>query len=162
MPKTPIVVRNVSESDLEQLQQLWNEQYDYHYEIQPEYYDLSSPVLRQFWIAYLAEELANPETGFLIAEEKDKIIGFLRYRISKEKVYSGAITVRGEIEDVFVRGPVRCKGVGAQLLQQAEENMRANGVQSMKIQCSMNNPKAVRFYERAGYQMMQVLLFKLL
>jgi GNAT superfamily N-acetyltransferase len=81
-------------------------------------------------------------------------------RISNETIYASTIVLRGEVEDIFVCSNARNTGVGQQLMDQAETRMKALGVQWIKIQSSVKNPKALDFYEHQGYQNMQALLFK--
>jgi GNAT superfamily N-acetyltransferase len=53
-----------------------------------------------------------------------------------------------EVEAVYVHPEVKRRGVGAKLLGALEELARASGIESLRLNASLNG---VPFYERAGY-----------
>jgi [ribosomal protein S18]-alanine N-acetyltransferase len=64
----------------------------------------------------------------------------------------GAATERyGYVVSIDVAPELRRAGLGAQLLEQAERQVRAAGVGRMGLHVAVNNDAAIRFYERLGY-----------
>ncbi len=53
-----------------------------------------------------------------------------------------------EVEAVYVHPEVKRRGVGLKLLRTLEELARASGIESLRLNASLNG---VPFYERAGY-----------
>ena len=85
---------------------------------------------------HYAEAIRNKE--FYVAEEGDAVVGF------------GTLNPgENEIEAVYVSPEVVRRGVGSAILRRLEERARALGLNSLKMDASLN---AVPFYRSAGYE----------
>jgi len=54
--------------------------------------------------------------------------------------------------DLWVRRESRGQGIGARLLAQAEEEIRARGHDTFRLRVVKSNTRAVQFYESQGWQ----------
>ena len=69
-------------------------------------------------------------------------------RVWDDGVVKGFILVKdGEVRKLFVEPVLQGQGLGAKLLDYAVENMGAN-----KLWALDNNTRAIRFYQRHGFQ----------
>jgi ribosomal protein S18 acetylase RimI-like enzyme len=68
--------------------------------------------------------------------------------------------VRGVIENLYVRPRYRDDGIGATLLETAEERLGADGVDAVALEVMAANEDARRFYRRQGYRPHRVELEK--
>ncbi len=85
---------------------------------------------------------------FFVADEDGAILGF---GVLNQEI--------AEVEAVYVSpGAVR-RGIGLELLRKLEERARAQGIQQLSLNASLN---AVPFYEKAGYVAQQRAKYRLL
>jgi ribosomal protein S18 acetylase RimI-like enzyme len=67
-------------------------------------------------------------------------------------VMAGYDGVRGWIYHLAVAPELRRRGLGAQLVREAEERLRALGCPKVNLQVRPSNREAVEFYRRLGYE----------
>jgi GNAT superfamily N-acetyltransferase len=98
--------------------------------------------------ASIAQLLRDPNTDFLVTVVGDRAIGFaqLRYRFS---LWCSGI--EAQIDDFFVEGEARGRGVGAQLLDAAIARARQRGARVVGLTTNERNAEALRLYQRAGF-----------
>jgi len=89
------------------------------------------------------DELLAPDIRFFTAREGDKLMG------------TGALALKrgyGEVKSMFTAPQARGKGVAAALLRQIEDEARANGLTSLKLETGEALDAAIRLYERHGFR----------
>ena len=65
------------------------------------------------------------------------------------------------IETLAVRGDMRGRGIGTQLLEAAREYARAGGFQAVRLDVVDTNPDAQRLYERMGFEAIRMRRYPL-
>ncbi|MCT7378507.1 GNAT family N-acetyltransferase [Chelativorans salis] len=104
------------------------------------------------WGDHIDELLALPEARYvpaahvpfvIVAELAGEIVGFAT-------VLSGENALQAELEDLFVAPNVWRRGVGAQLLAEAERRAVALGAHALHVIAS---ERARAFYEASGFRM---------
>lgn len=91
---------------------------------------------------------SDPKSQILIAEEEDKVCGFLSLYFIPQ------IALKGDFAKVCylcVDENIRSKGVGHLLLQQAEQLARQLGCDRMELHSGEQRTLAHQFYLREGY-----------
>lgn len=91
---------------------------------------------------------SDPKSQILIAEEEDKVCGFLSLYFIPQ------IALKGDFAKVCylcVDENIRSKGVGHLLLQQAEQFARQRGCDRMELHSDEQRTLAHQFYLREGY-----------
>jgi len=96
------------------------------------------------------ELLRDPDTDFLLGASDQDPVGIcqLRYRLC---IWTGADDCW--LEDLFVRDEARGSGLGRALVEAAFERARARGVRRIDLDVNEQNPDALRFYERMGFNL---------
>jgi GNAT superfamily N-acetyltransferase len=93
--------------------------------------------------------LSQPELGAIwVAEAGDELVGYLL------AVYMFSLEQKGlmaEIDEFFVLPSVRTGGVGAALLDVAEDDLAQAGCVCLQLQLGKDNVRARAFYHRHGY-----------
>jgi len=87
--------------------------------------------------------------GFLIAEENNKIIGFL----------AGVLSIgnRAKILLLGVEKEHRNKGIGSLLLRRFIRNMALKGIRIIELEVDTSNKKAVSFYKKNGFVISKIV-----
>lgn len=95
-------------------------------------------------------ELLNNDSNskILVAEEEDKICGFLSLYFIPQIALQGDFA---KICYLCVDEKMRSKGVGHLLVQEAERLARQRGCDRMELHSGMQRPLAHQFYLREGY-----------
>jgi GNAT superfamily N-acetyltransferase len=95
----------------------------------------------------LSRLLARPDQQFIVAEDGDRLLGWVHVQIV-EYVESGTFAVIGGL---VVDRAHRRQGIGAALMAQAESWAREQGCVVMRLWSSTTRTPAHRFYEGLGY-----------
>jgi ribosomal protein S18 acetylase RimI-like enzyme len=98
----------------------------------------------------LAKKLQRDPDLFLVAEANDKIIG---------AVLGGFDGRRGMVYHLAVEAGLRNKGLGALLMNELERRMKEKGCLRSYLLLTRNNLEAIRFYEKNGWERMDLLIF---
>jgi GNAT superfamily N-acetyltransferase len=97
---------------------------------------------------------AGPNGLVLIAEEEEKLIGYLVATLretSKRDEIECFPSKEAEVLELFVHEDSRKKKVGLALMQAAEEHFRSIGCTALLVDCFAPNHSAHVFYERYGF-----------
>jgi len=94
----------------------------------------------------------------LVARRDGAVVGFVTFDVESEH-YRQDVT-RGIVHNVYVREGDRGKGIGGELLAEAEATLRAEAVDAVALRAMAANDDARRFYRRHGYEPHRVELEK--
>jgi GNAT superfamily N-acetyltransferase len=151
-----ISVREATQSELDQLQPLWTALYKHQAD-----HGMRLPVPPGAFGKWL-EGIRPPLGRFsvvIVAESQEALVGFVAGRIRTLPPYFGTDQV-GVISEVFVSEQWRSQMLGARMLNAAVAWYRENNIRRIELQVVSRNPRALRFYERLGWQLelMQLVL----
>lgn len=113
-----------------------------------------------------AEEVAQPGSIFLIAETQDpqtgqtEPVGYARLLAgSTETCITGKNPI--ELVRIYALGTRTGKGIGSALIQAVVQEARGRGHDVIWLGVWQENPRAVAFYERWGFQKVGTHVFQL-
>ena len=135
-------VRDATEADLESVSEIkvhnWAETYG------PLLGDaVIAPFLDQpAQLAALREQVADPDTLLLVADDGSEVVGFALTFVGREPV--------PWLESLHVVAAVRGQGVGTLLIRATAARLLARGHTSMALGVIEGNDDAARFYENLG------------
>ncbi|MBO5258819.1 MAG: ribosomal protein S18-alanine N-acetyltransferase [Agathobacter sp.] len=89
------------------------------------------------------DSLSQEEALFLVAEEEDRVLGYIGICLSFEE---------GEITNVSVDSSSRNKGVGSELVEQLKKEAQARGTEKIFLEVRVSNEPAIRLYEKQGFE----------
>lgn len=92
---------------------------------------------------------------FLLAKDKDKIVGFVNFTVRKTILHPGP---SGLIDELVISRSHRGKGIGKSLLFAAIEKCRELGCCEVEVSTEKNNSRAREFYRKSGFNEDAVLL----
>lgn len=88
------------------------------------------------------DALALSDTVFLVAEEENRILGYIGMYLSVDE---------GEITNVAVDPGARRLGVGQALLLQMKREARQRAVGRLVLEVRVSNASAIALYEKNGF-----------
>lgn len=150
-----ISIRPARKDEIQKLQDLNDQVFVHNSEYDPDIKIdwAQSPVGK----SYFTEVVNNPEEICLIAEENDIPVGYIAAG-PKEFDYRNSKYI--EIENMGVSPEHRSKGIGAQLIKKIIELAKEKGYQKVFVNSYSGNTKAVEFYERNGFNKIDISLEK--
>ena len=148
-----VIIRRGGRRDLEQIQGLWLALR----ELQAKTDARLVPSKDAAQIAREHREmiLADPRTGFFVAEERSEILAFLHAQIEANDPNYDPPKL-GRIVDVIVREDRRREGIGTRLLEYCKEWFDSHGLIKYRVTLSIHSPEAQRFFERHGVRALEV------
>jgi ribosomal protein S18 acetylase RimI-like enzyme len=138
---------------LGELEPLWLALVDHHHEIAPHLGPIREPA--DSWARRRAEYarwLEQQGSFVLVARDEDgRAVGY-----AMVVAHDGSPTWRsperaGEVETLSLLPAARGRGLGRALLDRAQEELRAAGIDELRLSVIATNERAVRFYEREGF-----------
>lgn len=144
-------IREYRSSDMPMLRQLV---YQLHETLRPfdEYLAPAAEIIDAYF-HYLIDVSGRTHGTFLIAEERGEMVGYLCLfgRVAPEEPdqYPEEYSA---VADVFVRPDCQHRGIGAALMQHAEDYARRGGARKIELNVLAENRDAISFYRRLGYQ----------
>jgi GNAT superfamily N-acetyltransferase len=151
----PALVRRAGRRDLEAIQTLWERLR----ELQAKADTRLAPSAGAPASAREHREmvLSDPNTGFFVAEDRGKIVGYLHAQIEiNDPIYSSER--HGTIVDLFVVEEQRRQGVGARLLEYCAEWLHSHNLSEYRVSLPAHAAGAQQFFERHGATSLHVVL----
>jgi ribosomal protein S18 acetylase RimI-like enzyme len=91
------------------------------------------------------EWLADGRSATFVGEAEGEVVGFVNVGASQD--FAGL----GELYAIYVLPQAWGTGVGPELIERGEEELRARGFTTATLNVLADNPRAQRFYERHGW-----------
>ena len=108
-------------------------------------------VLAHPQVVVFHEGWGRPGDTALLAEEDDRRVGLVWYRLFTEGVHGeGFVDERTPEVAIAVVDGFRGRGIGGQLMTAAHERARRDGIDRLSLSVDADNP-AKRLYRRLGY-----------
>ena len=167
-------VNLAKKAERKDIERLWQKNWDYHLDLKGgEAYYLPKDQAKDYIKRSLNQWAAKPEAGSPQAQTfiavasvpgEERPVGFVIFHPpQKDEENDSNFSGCGEISEVFVGKKYRnhpSHRVGSSLMAFAEKSLSGQGTRCVKLQVSASNTSAVRFYERKGYGLPQLLLHK--
>lgn len=88
------------------------------------------------------DALEHPDTIFLVAEETDRISGYIGMYLAVDE---------GEITNVAVAPDARRRGIGQELLLQMKREAKHHAITRLILEVRLSNAAAIALYEKNGF-----------
>ncbi|HZB62142.1 MAG TPA: GNAT family N-acetyltransferase [Microvirga sp.] len=111
--------------------------------------DAWSPETRPAYEAAFAAIARSPENRLFVALDGDEVVGTFQLTFIPNLTGRGALRVK--VESVKVKGARRSGGIGARMMEYAEDHARAHGATLLELTSNKTRTAAHRFYERLGF-----------
>jgi ribosomal protein S18 acetylase RimI-like enzyme len=117
-------------------------------------------VEEEFSLDKLEAEVEDKNSKFYFAKLGSQVVGYLKVNIGDaqtEKIKANTL----EIQRIYVLKQYQVKGIGKSLYEQAIKIAKENKVDFVWLGVWEENPKAIRFYEKLGFEAFDKHVFKL-
>jgi PhnO protein len=112
---------------------------------------------RATFTAIFTQNLTNPAVHYLVAEQHDKVVGFVSCHVQWLLHHGGKV---GEIQELFVRPDVRNQQIGHQLITALNALAIRENLINLEVTTNQKRTDTVRFYERESFKQTHLKLVK--
>ena len=126
-------IRNFSPSDLREIMEIEK---------------ISFPNRKLFSADYFRKFYQKSPEGFIVAEDKGKILGYAIGEVQKDC---------GKIISIAVHPAWRKKGIGKKLANFLIEHFKKENLKKISLHVRKNNLAAISFYQNLGFQILKTI-----
>jgi len=144
-------IRLTTETDFEQIGNIFAEENRFHAELVPEIIQVADPIMTPEWFDNV---LNDPEKTLFVAEMRTDIVGVALIEL-KTSIDDPIFRQRKyvHINEVAVAASHRGRGIGRLLMERIHQWGQEQGVTEIELQVWERNGQAIGFYQKLGYQM---------
>lgn len=158
MKKINIIKATIN--DVDQLQQIGRQTFIETFSAQNSEADMQKYLAEDFAIPMLKKELDNEHSLFYLDELGSKIAGYLKVNFaSAQTEIKDKYSL--EIERIYVLKEYHGKQVGQKLFEKAKHIAVRNRLDYIWLGVWEHNPRAIRFYEKNGFEAFDTHVFQL-
>lgn len=152
-------IRVASTTDLPELRQLTIDAFINAYAVFNKETDMQQYLKENFSEDVLRSELTNPEIVILVAEQENEILGYVKLVPggSEDLKFIRPIEIARLYSAVHAIG----NGIGKKLVAAVRDFARKNNYDGIWLGVWQKNFRAVNFYQREGFRITGVTVFKL-
>lgn len=99
--------------------------------------------------------IEDPNGELVVAEVDDQVVAFIHQVFFNDPLHGG---LNSDITNLFVKEGHRKKGIASQLLSKALESAKRRNAKEVHITTRENNTRAIRLYEKHGFNKVGILL----
>ena len=150
-----ITVRPAVAEDADGIARTYLESAEHHARLDPERYAVpaAETIVARYREARQHPPDAGAESVTLVAELRGEIVGFIDARLARSPDAMHREMIYCHVSEIAVSGRHQNQGVGAQLLQAAEDWGRGQGATFALLEYHTANTRAGEFYQRRmGYR----------
>ncbi|MBU5672122.1 GNAT family N-acetyltransferase [Paenibacillus brevis] len=107
-------------------------------------------------IEEVEKDFINSRETIVVALMEEQVVGFACGQIYKSFCYTD---YQAEITEMYIQEYARRKGLAVRMIALLEEKLKNSGVNNIKILTGLKNIKAIKTYEKAGYNSEKDLVF---
>ena len=122
--------------------------------------NMAAYLAQSFSPARQAQELADPNCRFMIAQLGDDIVGFTKIQFGPAPAAVGGRRPM-EISRIYARKPWIGKGIGSRLMQACLDEAAHGGCDVVWLGVWQRNPRAIAFYRQWGFEVAGTATFQL-
>jgi ribosomal protein S18 acetylase RimI-like enzyme len=146
----PFVVRPATLDDLPAMARLAAALVRQHHETDPQRFFMPEDVERGYrW--WFERELASATVVLRVAESEGRVVGYTYGRL-EERDWNALMDACGALHDIYVDAATRGHGVGAALLTETLDALKALGAPRVILHTMAQNAAAQRLFARAGFR----------
>jgi len=148
-------IRIFDREDADEIVKLWVELVEEHRKLDSRY--RLNPQAAERYKMFILEGLYHPGRILFVAEDSEKIVGFINGRITGPSAIFNERT-EGIVQDLYIRPRFRRKKLGSRLLEEMLGYFKEKHVTNVLLEVSSLNPGAQRFWHSRGFTYFRLTL----
>jgi len=147
--RTEVSIRRPTAEDVPIIIEMWKELMDFHKE-RDEFFSRSTTGHEGF-TDFITAHIAKDASCVLVAELKENIVGYCLVAIEK---YPPVLQIQeyGRVHNLAITKKYRCRGIGKELLREAQAWFCEKGVHRIEARIATSNKLATKFWAKMGFR----------
>ena len=113
-----------------------------------------------FSTAQFQREMRHPHASFWLCWHEEKLAGYLKLNLDNHPAEVGSDNTL-QVERIYVEPTLQGRGLGAEMLEFCFEQAQKAQADWIWLSVWQKNPRAIKFYERCGYEICGTEIFVL-
>ena len=152
-------IRIATLSDIELLRDFAERTFRVAYEADNDPEHFNNYCKEAFTTAQLRREMEHPHSAFWLGWLGDHLVAYLKLNFDQQPAFMlGESMV--QVERIYIDPDYQGRGLGEKMLQLAEDQARQAHATWIWLSVWQKNPRAIRFYERCGYDICGTEIFE--
>jgi len=143
------ILRKATAQDISQIVELSGLLADYHHAL--DMYWKPGLETKPNFGEFLKDDLAKPNTMWLVAEFKERIIGYFSAEIRSTKPYISVLEI-GHLSTCFILSEFRGKGIAKEAVEKFFKWFKENGLTVAELTVDSRNSDSVKVWESLGFR----------
>lgn len=160
MKNQQITIQKLTTDDIGQLQQISKQTFAETFQSSNSVENMNAYLDKSFSNEKLAKELANPSSEFYFALANTRVVGYLKVNWGSSQTENPDENAL-EIERIYVLKEFHGKKIGQVLYEKAIEISTQKEVDFVWLGVWEENPRAIRFYQKNGFEVFDKHVFQL-
>ena len=157
---SPITLRKATPADVSQLQDIGRQTFAETFGASNSEENMRTYLAEGFAADKLTAELQEPHSAFYFAEQAGRVVGYLKVNTGPAQTETQTGNTL-EIERIYVLQEFHGQRVGQLLYEQALDLARQAQAECIWLGVWEENPRAIRFYQKNGFEAFDKHVFKL-
>lgn len=145
-----IIYRKANPSDAIKLSILFKQVYIQTYGIEGVSDEFANFIIKQFSPERLLQIITNNPDCLIVAVYKENLVGVVEIEFEKKCPINNIIAP--ELNKLYILEWFCGKGIGHQLLKEAEEIVKSKGINKIWLWVLVTNNRAISFYEKQNFK----------
>lgn len=145
----PLIYRKAIAADIFKLSILFKQVYIQTYGTEGVSDEFANFITGQFSPERLKTTIEQYPSQMIVAEYKGNLVGVAEIEMNKQNPVNHIIAP--ELNKLYILEWFCGKGIGRQLLAEAEKEVKANGFNELWLWVLISNTRAITFYEKHGF-----------
>lgn len=141
-----IKIRKAHLKDLKEIKAIAAESLEFHSKYEPVFYNVKKAA--NYYNRWLKKSIQDKKILFFVAEEKDKVCGYVYGRLILG--YPGYNI--GDVYDIAVKKECQGRSIGKKLLKQIISAFKNKNCKDIRLRVYIKNKKALGLYSSLGFK----------
>ena len=158
-PNTNIICRKATITDAKKLSILYKQVYIQTYGTEGVSDEFANFITKQFAVERLEDIITNNPDNIIVAAYKNNLVGVVEIEFAKQCPIDNIVAP--ELNKLYILEWFCGKGIGHQLLTEAEKVITSKRIDEMWLWVLESNTRAISFYAKNGYKYIGNASFKM-
>jgi ribosomal protein S18 acetylase RimI-like enzyme len=154
-----ISITKLQEVHIAELLPLLQQQYEILNTFYPTFYHPWSSELEEKVRLFLKRVLEEEHQGAFVAIVDGRVAGLITYTTAQRGHFDTVVQEFVDITELIVDSSFRSMGIGQTLIEAVKEIVKQKGMRMLRVVVSAKNTRGISFYERAGFDIRELVGF---
>ncbi|MEN8126852.1 MAG: GNAT family N-acetyltransferase [Planctomycetota bacterium] len=144
-----MIIREATKEDVPKILPVWREMMEFH-AVRDAHFAICESADQEF-AKWISENIVKEDAIVYVAESTKSIVAYCLCLISERPPVCEMKRQYGNLSDLAVAEKYRRDGIGEQIVEQAMEWFRSQGLKRVEVRVAVTNEISTRFWRKMGF-----------